>query len=111
MAPTQAAVPQRGLEALEGGRSAFRSRLEVPRVAVVLELGDHVIRDGVALVLGQNLLEAAHRLARAPQGEGYGVLEHFPRVVVLDGDLDNDHRYHTSNGVLAFKLPCGRCQL
>ena len=37
-----------------------------------------MIRDGVAFVLGQGFPEAAYVLARASQGEGYGVLEHVP---------------------------------
>jgi hypothetical protein len=43
-----------------------RASSESPHgVAVFLELGDDMIRDGVAFVLGQGVLEAAHDLARA----------------------------------------------
>jgi hypothetical protein len=47
-----------------GCRPAFRSRLlgQPPRVAVLLELRDNMIRDGVAFVLGQGLLETTNDL-------------------------------------------------
>jgi hypothetical protein len=37
-----------------------------------------MIRDGVTFILRQGFPEAAHDLARPPQGEGYGVSEHAP---------------------------------
>jgi hypothetical protein len=47
--------------------AAFRSRLhgKVPRVAVLLELRDDMIRDGVPLVFGHSLPEAAYHLPSA----------------------------------------------
>jgi hypothetical protein len=55
-------------------------------------LRDSVVRDGVALVLGQTLFQTSHDLSGAPESEGDRVPKHFSL-----GHASEDPEEHKEN--------------
>jgi hypothetical protein len=109
----------------ERRRSAFRARLfgQLPRVAVLLELRDGVIRDGVAFVVSQASLRRRTILRAPRKAKARAYRSTSPRVMSINngnkgssapmrfvrGSHASGFRVHIFASVLAAQYP--RCRV